>query len=188
MGVVTTWNIVEGEAPTWDAIEALGSWDALEALAWQAAAAGGSASTGSAAVIIPVLRAAAAGASVSAGSVAATLLLRAAAAGSSTSAGSSGPIIPTLRAAASGASATLGQATARRTRTSSLPPTTILASTNLAGVVADVRDDPAAPDTGALTAVVATTATLIRLAIDDPGGDPAPGPDEQAFRVLVTVR
>jgi hypothetical protein len=56
------------------------------------------------------------------------------------------------------------------TSLAAIPPDAILASTNLSGVVANIRDDPDAPDASWLTASNATTATDIRVSFPTPPG------------------
>jgi hypothetical protein len=49
-----------------------------------------------------------------------------------------------------------------------IPPEAILASTNLSGIVANIRDDPDAPDASWLTASSATAATDVRVSFSSP--------------------
>jgi hypothetical protein len=56
------------------------------------------------------------------------------------------------------------------TSLAAIPPDVILASTNLSGLVANIRDDPDAPDASWLTAPSATAATDIRVSFPTPPG------------------
>ena len=66
-----------------------------------------------------------------------------------------------------------------------LAPDAILVQTNLTGTVADIDDDPDAPDANWLTASGNNANTDVRGSFPSPTGSPTVGADLQAFRVQV---
>ena len=64
-------------------------------------------------------------------------------------------------------------------------PAAILAQTNLSGVVADIQDDPDAPDANWLTAPNNNSNVDVRTSFPSPTGNPTVGADLQEFRFQV---
>lgn len=103
---MTTWNILEGERPTWDHYGV--SWDEVEATAWQVQASGASTSSGASAPEI-VRVASAGGASTSSGGANGLRLMAVSGAGATVSAGGSAGLI-LRQAVAAGVMASVGGA------------------------------------------------------------------------------